>query len=312
MSATKSNDAGSFASTFFNNPEMARRYRNAEVATGPFGRDLIEKAGLLAPNLDNITILDNACGTGVVSAALQEMLPAPTKGRMKLTMGDFSEPMLKVAKERSVTEGWAHTEGRIVDAQKTGLPDATFSHILTNFAIMGLPDPVAALNECHRILKPNGICAFTTWSSVAWISMVRRAFATLPGPPPFPTDLEMMQSWGVGDWHSPSWIRSYLSSPSTTSPTLSSTAPTFEWQADIEVATVEKEIMMGIEDFVHTFSAMIPMITNKFWSERERKELGDLAAPTLLRWMEGEYGKGGETRMKWAANLVIVRKKGEV
>ena len=107
----------SFTASFFNNTDMGRRYRNAEIVTSPFGRDLIEKAGLLSPNLDNLTILDNACGTGVVSAALQDMVPPATKARMKLTMGDFSEPMLKVAKERSEAEGWVHTEGRIVDAQ---------------------------------------------------------------------------------------------------------------------------------------------------------------------------------------------------
>ncbi|KAI4212654.1 MAG: hypothetical protein LQ349_009341 [Xanthoria aureola] len=311
--ASNNDTNASFTASFFNNTDMGRRYRNAEVVTSPFGRDLIEKAGLLSPNLDNLTILDNACGTGVVSAALQEMVPPATKARMKLTMGDFSEPMLKVAKERSEAEGWVHTEGRIVDAQKTNLPDSTFSHILTSFAIMGLQDPTAALNECHRTLKPGGICAFSTWSSVSWINIVRSAFATLPGPPPFPTDLEMYRSWGVGDWHSPDWIRSYLTSPSsltTPSPPLpaSVSAPTFHWQ-DVEIESVEKEIVMGSsERFVDTFSTMVPMILKKFWSERERKEVGDMAVPRLLEWMEGEYGKGKEVRMRWVANLVVARK----
>ena len=115
--ASNNDTNASFTASFFNNTDMGRRYRNAEVVTSPFGRDLIQKAGLLSPNLDNLTILDNACGTGVVSAALQDMVPPATKARMKLTMGDFSEPMLKVAKERSEAEGWVHTEGRIVDAQ---------------------------------------------------------------------------------------------------------------------------------------------------------------------------------------------------
>ncbi|KAI4272855.1 MAG: hypothetical protein L6R38_006493 [Xanthoria sp. 2 TBL-2021] len=308
--ASSNTDSSSFTTCFFNNTDMGRRYRNAEVVTAPFGRSLIEKAGLLSPNLDNITILDNACGTGVVSSALHEMMPLSTKGRMKLTMGDFSEPMLKVARERCEAEGWVHTEGRIVDAQKTNLPDSTFSHVLTSFAIMGLQDPTAALNECHRILKPGGTCAFSTWSSVSWISIVRSAFATLPGPPPFPSDLEMYRSWGVGDWHSPDWIRSYLISPSLTSPPLPSSvsSPKFNWQ-DVEVESVEKEIVMeSSEKFVDTFSVMVPMILNKFWSERERKELGDMAVPRLLEWMEGEYRKGKEVRMRWVANLVVAKK----
>ncbi|KAL8976201.1 MAG: hypothetical protein Q9205_007747, partial [Flavoplaca limonia] len=116
MSSAKSKES-SFTETFFHNTKIGQRYKNAEVVTGPFGRHLIEKAGLPSPNLDNLTILDNACGTGVMSAALHEILPMSTKSRMKLTMGDFSEPMLKVANERCASEGWVHTEGRIVDAQ---------------------------------------------------------------------------------------------------------------------------------------------------------------------------------------------------
>ncbi|KAL8886398.1 MAG: hypothetical protein Q9215_005889 [Flavoplaca cf. flavocitrina] len=311
MSSTKSKES-SFTETF-HNTKMGQRYKNAEVVTGPFGRHLIGKAGLLSPNLDNLTILDNACGTGVMSAALHELLPMSTQSRMKLTMGDFSEPMLKVANERCASEGWVHTEGRIVDAQKTNLSDSTFSHVLTNFAIMGLQDPTAALNECHRILKPNGICAFTTWSSVEWIRIVRQAFATLPGPPPCPSELEMFRSWGVGDWHSPEWIRSFLTSPSSTplhpesetQPSVSK--PTFEWQ-DVQVESVEKEIVMeSSERFVDTFSLMLPMIT-KFWSEKERREVGDMAVPRLLEWMEGRYGKGKEVKMTWVANLVVLKK----
>ena len=120
----------SFIKTFFNNTEMGQRYKNAEVVTAPFGRHLIEKAGLLSPNLDSLTILDNACGTGVMSAALHEMLPTSTKSRMKLTMGDFSETMLKIAKERCASERWMHTEGKIVDAQ-----------VCTIFAIVVLRSP---------------------------------------------------------------------------------------------------------------------------------------------------------------------------
>lgn len=73
--------------------------------------------------------------------------------------------------------------------------------------------------------------------------------------------------------------------------------------------SVEKEIVMeSSERFVDAFSVMVPMILNNFWSERERKELGDMAVPRLLEWMEGEYGKGKEVRMRWVANLVVAKK----
>ncbi|KAL8778936.1 MAG: hypothetical protein Q9213_007171, partial [Squamulea squamosa] len=115
--ATKNSKNNDWTASFSNMEDMGRRFKSAEIVTAPFGRALIEKAGLLDPDIDNLTILDNACGTGVVAAALHEMVPAETRGRMKLTLGDFSERMLAVAKERCEREGWVDTEARIVDAQ---------------------------------------------------------------------------------------------------------------------------------------------------------------------------------------------------
>ncbi|KAL8772278.1 MAG: hypothetical protein Q9209_002490 [Squamulea sp. 1 TL-2023] len=305
--ATKNSTNNDWTATFLDNEKMARRYESAEIVTRPFGHALIEKASLLDPKVDDLTILDNACGTGVVAATLHEMIPAETRGRMKLTLGDFSEPMLKVARERCEKEGWVDTDARIVDAQKTGLPDATFSHVLTNFAVMGLQDPTAAINECHRILKPGGICAFTTWAFVDWVAIVRSAFATLPGPPPFPSDLEMYRSWGAGDWYSPEWIRSYLSSPDLAN-TVSKTESTFVFE-DIVVETMEKDLVMpSPEMFVDTFSVMVPMLLKKFWTEQQREELGAMAVPRLLEWMQEKYGKGKEVKMHWAANIVVAKK----
>ena len=71
---------------------------------------------------------------------------------------------------------------------------------------------------------------------------------------------------------------------------------------------MEKEITFVVDRFVDTFSVMVPMIIGKFWTERERRELGDLVVPRLLEWMEGEFGKGGSVRMQWVANLVVCRK----
>ncbi|KAL8806591.1 MAG: hypothetical protein Q9182_001238 [Xanthomendoza sp. 2 TL-2023] len=313
-------DHSDWTTSFFNQEEMGRRYKNAEVITGPFAREMIQKAGLLNPNLDNLTILDNACGTGVVAAALHDLMDDATKKRMKLTCGDFAEPMLKACKRRIEESAWPHTEGRKVDAQKTGLPDESFSHVLTNFAIMGLKDPTAAIKgiekfqsqhskcvraevlgiECLRILRPDGICAFTTWSHVDWVGIVRAAFATLPDPPPFPTDEEMYRSWGVGDWWNPDWILNHLQDQGT-----------YDFE-DVQIEVLHKDLKMeSPATFVDTFSVMIPMILSKFWSEEVRKERGKEAVDCLLAYMNQKYGEGREVEMHWVANLVTARKPAE-
>lgn len=151
------------------------------------------------------------------------------------------------------------------------------------------------VTECHRILQPGGSLAFTTWHQVGWITDVRAAVATLPGPPPFPDDVTMYRSWGVGDWYSIDWIRSHLQESSSFS--------------DIEVAAVGKDLVIeSPATFVDTFSMMIPMLLERFWSEQERKEKAEMVVPALLKYMNEKYGEGEPVKMHWSANVVTARK----
>ena len=129
------------------------------------------------------------------------------------------------------------------------------------------------------------------------MSDVRAAMATLPGPPPFPDDVTMYRSWGVGEWYSADWIRSHLSDPTN-----------FQFE-DVDVEAVGKDLVMeSPSTFVDTFSVMIPMIIKRFWSEQDRREKADLVVPALLRYMNGKYGEGKPVRMHWVANLVTATK----
>lgn len=106
-----------WASSYFKQEDMGRRYKNAEIITGAFARTLIEKAGLLEPEQESLAILDNACGTGVVTNALHTLLSQEMKERMDLVCGDFSEPMLDTLSKRIADNGWERTKARMVDAQ---------------------------------------------------------------------------------------------------------------------------------------------------------------------------------------------------
>ncbi|KAL8865035.1 MAG: hypothetical protein Q9174_007108, partial [Haloplaca sp. 1 TL-2023] len=144
---------------------------------------------------------------------------------------------------------------------------------------------------------PGGTCAFTTWCHVDWVSDVRAALATLPGSPPFPDDLTMYRSWGVGDWWSVDWIRSHLSDPKN-----------YRFE-DVDVEAVGKDLVMESPAiFVDTFSVMIPMIIKRFWSEQDRREKADLVVPALLKYMNEKYGEGKPVRMHWVANIVTATK----
>lgn len=84
----------------------------------PFARELILQA--FQHDVDNIrkplVVLDNACGTGLVSEQLLDILDESAKGGMKLVCGDLSEGMVNYVKEKIEEEGWKNAEAKVVDA----------------------------------------------------------------------------------------------------------------------------------------------------------------------------------------------------
>ena len=105
-------------------------------------------------------VLDLACGTGVVSAA--------AAGRRAQPVGlDFAAAMLDMARA-------AHPGIRCVEADAEALPfaGASFDAAVSNFGVHHFPDPVRALTEARRVLRPSGRIAFTSWAApaenIAW------------------------------------------------------------------------------------------------------------------------------------------------
>jgi SAM-dependent methyltransferase len=51
----------------------------------------------------------------------------------------------------------------VMDAQALALADDTLAAAVAMFMLFHLPDPAAGLAELRRVLRPGGMCAFTTW-----------------------------------------------------------------------------------------------------------------------------------------------------
>lgn len=102
----------------FADPKIARNFKAMEPTVSPFARALILQA--FHQDVDNIrkplTILDNACGTGIISEQLFDILGESTKKGMKLVCGDLSEVMVNYVKEKIEEKGWKNAEARVVDA----------------------------------------------------------------------------------------------------------------------------------------------------------------------------------------------------
>jgi SAM-dependent methyltransferase len=101
---------------------------------------------------EGMRVLDVGCGPGYVSAAAAERKAIPTGL-------DFSNEMVAIARKK-----FPEIEFREGDAQSLPFADSTFDRVLANFALLHLADPKRACAEAHRVLKPGGRFAFSTWA----------------------------------------------------------------------------------------------------------------------------------------------------
>jgi ubiquinone/menaquinone biosynthesis C-methylase UbiE len=105
-------------------------------------------------------MLDLASGPGHVAAAAAE------RGALPVGL-DFSPAMIALA--RAGHTGIRSEQG---DAEALPFADASFDAVVANFGVHHVPEPIRALREAHRVLRPGGRVAFTAWASppenIAW------------------------------------------------------------------------------------------------------------------------------------------------
>jgi ubiquinone/menaquinone biosynthesis C-methylase UbiE len=129
-------------------------------------------------------VLDLCCGTGLVATAALE------RGA-HVTGVDFAPSMIEIVRRKGLS---ARFEAG--DAEALGYLEASFDRVVCNFGLYHLAEPDRAIAEAHRVLRPGGRFAWTTWcgpdrSAVFRIVMESvRTFGAMevglpPAPPPF-------------------------------------------------------------------------------------------------------------------------------
>ena len=113
-------------------------------------------------------IPDIGTGTGIVALqAAQEVGPTG-----KVLGIDLSDVMLETAKTKALRAGLTNcVEFRKMDAEALDLEDCTFDAVLSLFALLHFPDPLLALEEMFRVLRPGGRLVLAVGSGPPLLSL---------------------------------------------------------------------------------------------------------------------------------------------
>jgi ubiquinone/menaquinone biosynthesis C-methylase UbiE len=113
-----------------------------------------------------------------LAAALADtgFMAAPLVGESgRVIVTDFAPEMVSAARRRAEEVGVTNAHFRVLDAERMDLETDSVDGVLCRWGYMLMIDPVAALAETRRVLRPGGRLAFSVFGAPdrnAWASLV--------------------------------------------------------------------------------------------------------------------------------------------
>ena len=108
------------------------------------------------------TVLDVACGTGIVARVLSEQLDH----QGDIVGVDLDQDMIEFAKTKTPAD--ASVSWHVGNANAMSfLENNSFDWVVCQQGFQFFSDQAGALNEIHRVLKPNGGLAMVIWRSIS-------------------------------------------------------------------------------------------------------------------------------------------------
>lgn len=166
----------------------SEKWKAKSAAMGQPVTDALVEYAQPTPGME---VLDLASGTGEPAISLASRVGS----QGQVTALDLSADLLEIAAQRARTRGLTNFKTQQADAQSLPLPDESFDLATSRFGVMFFADPVLALRELRRVLRPGARACFLAWGRFEqpyWQSMMgvvhRHVGGTLlppGGPNPF-------------------------------------------------------------------------------------------------------------------------------
>ena len=137
--------------------QWGRGTQRRDAAFGPATEQMLELVGLRPGD----RVLDVAAGTG--DSSLMVARRVGPDGHVLAV--DISANMLKGAGESAREAGMTNFDTRVMNAENLEVEANSFDVVICRIALMLFPDPVKALSEMHRVVKPGGKVAVMVFST---------------------------------------------------------------------------------------------------------------------------------------------------
>lgn len=137
--------------------EQSERYSHGYEAHFVEGylntRTVSDNASFLMPHLRaGMTLLDCGCGPGSITTGFARALaPGQVVGI------DIAESQIALARQQAEAQGIQNVRFEVANIYNIPFPDDSFDAAFAHTILQHLADPVRALREIHRVLKPGGV-----------------------------------------------------------------------------------------------------------------------------------------------------------